>query len=200
MKSCMVCGKNLCKENKTGYCRGCSNKRPEIREKNSAGVRKAHKDGTIPSFTKEAQEKSRKSYLENSYRKFLENPDRAYPSETIRTHLLFSGREYKCEECGIVSWRGKDIQLEAHHLDGNHCNNRLDNLKFLCPNCHSQTVSFRGRNINTGRPKLSDAELLAKYEEYMKENRSVNSLFKDAGLASSGNYKRLYRLLIKLQK
>jgi 5-methylcytosine-specific restriction endonuclease McrA len=61
--------------------------------------------------------------------------------------ILFS-EELKipvCEECGIKEWNGRRIIFELDHIDGNNKNNSFDNLKILCPNCHSQTPTFRGR-------------------------------------------------------
>lgn len=64
---------------------------------------------------------------------------------------------YKCNCCGISEWAGKDITLEVNHKDGRSSNNILDNLEFLCPNCHSQTPTYRALNKNnstrTGRNK-----------------------------------------------
>lgn len=54
-------------------------------------------------------------------------------------------KEWKCEKCGCVDWMGEDIILELHHKNGNHYDNRLDNLQILCPNCHSQTETYRRR-------------------------------------------------------
>ena len=51
----------------------------------------------------------------------------------------------QCEECGIVEWNGKEITLELEHINGNNTDNRLENLKILCPNCHSQTTTFRNK-------------------------------------------------------
>lgn len=54
-------------------------------------------------------------------------------------------KEYKCEICGLTEWMGLPIVLELHHINGNNRDNRLENLQWLCPNCHSMTDNFRGR-------------------------------------------------------
>ena len=55
-------------------------------------------------------------------------------------------------ECGITSeWRGKPIRLQLHHKNGDNSDNQLVNLCYLCPNCHSQTVNFGGRNLQAFR-------------------------------------------------
>jgi len=55
--------------------------------------------------------------------------------------------EYKCRDCGIINdWNGKPITIELEHIDGDRQNNELKNLCFLCPNCHSQTPTFRAKN------------------------------------------------------
>jgi AcrR family transcriptional regulator len=51
-----------------------------------------------------------------------------------------------CEVCGVSRWRGRSLSLELHHRNGVRDDNRLDNLQILCPNCHSQTQSWGGRN------------------------------------------------------
>ena len=58
---------------------------------------------------------------------------------------------YKCSECGITDWANKPITLQVHHIDGNCTNNMPDNLKLICPNCHSQTPTFGSRNTGNGR-------------------------------------------------
>lgn len=74
------------------------------------------------------------------------HPD--YQTSKLKRRLIAEGvKENRCEICGINSWNGKELHLELHHIDGNRNNHSLDNLMLLCPNCHSQTDTFRARNI-----------------------------------------------------
>lgn len=54
--------------------------------------------------------------------------------------------EYKCEICGINEWMGKEISLQLDHRNGVHNDCRLENLRLLCPNCHSQTETYGVKN------------------------------------------------------
>ena len=65
--------------------------------------------------------------------------------------LLVQKKGYKCACCEIDSWQGKDITLEVNHIDGDASNNILENLEFLCPNCHAQTDTYRAKNKNSAR-------------------------------------------------
>lgn len=64
----------------------------------------------------------------------------------LRRALLEIGREERCSLCGLPpAWLGEPLPLEVDHVNGDWRDNRADNLRFLCPNCHSTTDTYRGR-------------------------------------------------------
>lgn len=56
-----------------------------------------------------------------------------------------------CEVCGIDKHNDLPLKLEVDHIDGNHKNNKPNNLRLICPNCHSQTDTYKNRNKGNGR-------------------------------------------------
>lgn len=65
----------------------------------------------------------------------------------MKLRLLDAGlKEPRCERCGLSEWRSEPLALELHHLNGDGLDNRLENLELLCPNCHSQTDTWGGKN------------------------------------------------------
>ena len=91
-------------------------------------------------FSKNNKEMSLLEYLEKS---------QDIQSNKVRKKLLNEGyKEYRCECCNLTEWLNKPIPLELHHLDGNRNNNTLNNYQLLCPNCHAQTDSYRGKNVS----------------------------------------------------
>lgn len=73
--------------------------------------------------------------------------DCEYSSNKLRKRLITEGlKKHRCECCELNEWLGEPIPLELDHIDGDHYNNQLENLKVLCPNCHAKTPTYRGKN------------------------------------------------------
>jgi 5-methylcytosine-specific restriction endonuclease McrA len=72
-----------------------------------------------------------------------------YPTSKIGPRLIKENlKKYVCEECGIENiYNNKPITLELDHIDGDNSNHKLNNLRFLCPNCHSQTPTYRSKKL-----------------------------------------------------
>jgi hypothetical protein len=66
---------------------------------------------------------------------------------SIKRRLLDAGiLESRCDECGISEWRGRHLSIQLDHRNGIRDDHRLENLRMLCPNCHSQTETFAAKN------------------------------------------------------
>lgn len=66
---------------------------------------------------------------------------------SLKNRLLKEKRlEYKCAICGLTEWLQQPISLHLDHINGIHNDHRIENLRFLCPNCHSQTETYAGKN------------------------------------------------------
>lgn len=128
------------------------------------------------------------------YSTFTNNSERKNGKPTLKAIINLRGR--KCECCGLTEWLEKPINLEVHHIDGNHNNNELDNIQLLCPNCHSYTNNYCGKNINTGKIKVEDEDLI----KALENSTSIRQALLSVGLAGSGgNYKRANELIVKYQ-
>jgi 5-methylcytosine-specific restriction endonuclease McrA len=69
-------------------------------------------------------------------------------SHKLKNRLFLNGLKSKiCEIYGLSEWMGKPIPLELDHINGVNSDNRLENLRILCPNCHAQTTTYRGKKL-----------------------------------------------------
>ena len=189
-------------------CSPTPNKCPEIRRKNSEGLKRSYKEkprswngseDNLIALRKGSEINAKKAY-ENAKMEFRKG--NSLTSEYLRKMMVRSfGIEQKCSNCGLTEWQGYQIPLEVHHKNGDTSNNDISNLEFLCPNCHALTDNYRGRNIkNQGDKKVTDEDLL----EALSSEASIRKALIRVGLApKGGNYKRVYYLLakqIQLQK
>ena len=83
-----------------------------------------------------------------------------WKSHAIKLELFkFGLKERKCEKCGQDEiWFGEKLSLQLDHKNGNHKDNRFENLEILCPNCHSQTPTYSGKRNNKGRKKYNESQ------------------------------------------
>jgi 5-methylcytosine-specific restriction endonuclease McrA len=77
----------------------------------------------------------------------LSNQHPQFQTYKLKHRLIKEGLlENVCSRCGLKDWQGESIQMHLDHHDGNKYNHSIDNLRMLCPNCHSQTSTYCGRN------------------------------------------------------
>ena len=109
----------------------------------SPGFKKGYDPNRVV-WTKEHREKARAALKRKAEDRYLKLPWIELPKPEKRKRIL-QDQDGKCLWCGIRDWREMKITLELDHVDGNNKNDVRSNLRILCPNCHSQTPTFRNK-------------------------------------------------------
>lgn len=195
------CGCQAKYKNKSGnlMCLDNSSKCPINRKKNSSGLINAYKNGTrIPAScvyenlseeTKKKMNWNKGIFTETSF---------GYGETGNHKGLLISIRGHRCECCGLIEWMGNPITIELEHSDGDRLNNTEENLKLLCPNCHSYTETWRGKNIKNKKRKeqISDED----FKFALKNSKNIRQALLKLGLTpKGGNYQRANELLLEIE-
>lgn len=178
---------------KTGtFCsRSCANSRiwtdedklkKSIAAKESERVKLVSESRKIPKHLR----KSTRKCATNTY--LNETPFNELGRDSKRKKVIIE-QESRCNRCNISEWLEQPITLELEHKDGNNKNDERANLECLCPNCHSLTPTWRGRNIPIKR--VSDEKL----RKALREQKNIRQALLVVGLTPKGNnYVRASRL------
>jgi len=197
MKKCKKCGKDF--EPIKGLINYCSlecrnsrswseddKKKKSISAKNSDKVKKANSNRPDDFWVKITETRRK-----NHKKKILEAEFENLSFNSLRFRILYE-QDNKCNRCGLNEWLGQELVLELEHKDGNNKNNDRSNLEMICPNCHSLTQTWRGRNKKGLTYRVPDKQLL---ESLLVNNWNMRQALLDVGLSpKGGNYKRCHKL------
>jgi len=141
--------------------------------------------------TEEIYNKITETRNKNHKKKIINSTFEDLSFNSLRFRILYE-QDNKCNKCGLDSWLGQELVLELEHKDGNNKNNNRDNLEMICPNCHSLTETWRGRNKKERRHRVLDKQLL---ESLLVNDWNMRQALLDVGLsAKGGNYNRCHKL------
>lgn len=123
------------------YCKSCS-----VKKKTRQEILRQQYDKCLCGNTKTKKSNACKFCTriphEQLFVKNCKHGRRIVKTAIIRDEVM----PYRCG-CGLTdNWQGKPLVLQLDHINGINNDNRLENLRFLCPNCHSQTETFCGSN------------------------------------------------------
>jgi len=166
---------------------------PSVKAKNSEGGKKSYADGkrlpskllyqNLPEDVKAKMNWNKGKFTGTTFE---------YNGKGNHKGSLIKERGHRCECCRLTEWLNNPITLELEHVDGDNRNNKKENLKLLCPNCHSMTETWRGRNINTGKIKVTDEQLI----DALSKSTSIRKALMLVGLTpKGGNYVRCNNLI-----
>ena len=161
MKTCPKC--NVIHEKNGIFCsRSCANSRTFTKETNDKKRNSNLKFYSNLTSEERKELQAQKNTKFDAYARQLtvqqkniarswSRPYEEMSHDSVRKRILHEENN-KCSQCGIGNiYNGKPLSLELDHIDGNSKNNKRENLRILCPNCHSQTPTHRAKNIKFKR-------------------------------------------------
>lgn len=122
------------------------------------------------------------------------NNEKSYVKSFELKGLLFEYglKERICEKCLLKNWLQFPIPLELHHINGNHHDNKLENLQILCSNCHSLEPTFTGGN------KRKQKKTIEEYKKAIESSYNCSQACKKLDIKQKGgNYNTLKNIVIK---
>lgn len=142
-------------------------------------------------FTGQAWHKGKRERRKNPEEYFIHRKDQSkrVNGKVLKSALVATGREYKCEKCGNNGrWMNNDLVLQLDHINGDLTDDRKENLMLLCPNCHSQTSTFCGKNVKTKPIKRK-----RHYCKCGKEKRKKSNVCKECRIIARKTFLSLKR-------
>lgn len=174
-------------------CESHYNKCPSNKKKNSRGLKLAIKEGRGVPHTERYKNTPDDAKKRMNWNKGLfTNTFFEYGGRGSHRAALIEERGHRCEMCKNETWNGKPITLELEHIDGDKKNNIKENLKLLCPNCHSQTPTWRRRKAPGKNKKHTEEQIL----EAIKTSPSMSATLEKLNLAW-GSYVTILRVMKK---
>ena len=191
------CGKEAQHQLKNGKwcCSNSPNKCLIIKKKNSTSIKKVHNENRGRIFTNKDIIKSHKKRRKN-LKELYDNLSFIDVPFSEKCRIILNDQNNKCLLCGINKWNFLPLKLQLDHIDGNNYNEVRENLRYICPNCHSQTETYCGKNINNKNETISDNDFL----NILKKSKNIRQALLSCNLTPKGrNYNRAYKLLINDQ-
>ena len=178
----------VCK--KLGYCATGSSNTAIRKALLAMQIDISHWTGQLWSKGKTCLDDARISKLVNINEIFVENSKSSagYVRSLIKKKEIFP---YVCKVCNMLPfWQNKPITLQLDHVNGNRTDQRLENLRWLCPNCHSQTATYGGQN-KKGKPCVDDITLISALEA----SKNIWQALLSVDLGNGRNVKRAKKLI-----
>lgn len=166
------------------------------------GIDTSHFSSNVEGMLRAAQKRANATKKKPEEILCVSSSEKRIVRKYLHRALQQIGREYKCERCQISSYNDCPITLEVDHINGDWKDNGPENLRYLCPNCHSQTDTSHRKNM-----KVTNEQILAACKKYdciydiaksLKENTS-HSLYSRIRKVAENNGIKIYSYLEKYE-